>query len=277
MNRKAIAQAPSEFSRRQNVTDGISPREAALDGMFSTLQSTLHFGSVALLRVDPAENHGMGIVPIVIGRKAPHAWSSNYARDGMFDVGDVMVFIYELDQTTKRPGEFKIPNVLLGDETRAVPLKCLAGPGQGFLGYMETVPRRSRSSTSSTRCRLRPGVAEEGWSNLVRMSVDPMSAFQNMNLEPLLASDHARAPIQPSIFCVGTVIRKGFKAPSWGNERAWSGLKKLDAEVVEIATFETERRHYYRLKWSGESRDLILANVPRDVDEGYIQKYVYAG
>lgn len=53
-------------------------------------------------------------------------------------------------------------------------------------------------------------------------------------------------------------------------------MKKLDAKVVDIATYPKDRLHFYRLEWSGDTRTLILANVPRDVDEGYIQKYFFS-
>lgn len=242
-----------------------------MEDMFSRLKDTLDFGSIALMRVHPKENFGLDVVPIAIGRKAPCPWSTDYAKDGMFDQGDIMVFIYEFEQPAV--GEFAMPNLLLGDETRAVPLKCLAGVGQSILGYMERVEDPDVDSVSNMRCRLRPGVVEEARSNLVRMSVDPTSAFQGINVVPLSESDDKWAPIQQSLFAVGTVIRKGFVAPSWGSEKAWSGKKKFDATVIDIKTCRKERRHYYRLRWSGKARTLILANVPMDVDQGFIQKY----
>lgn len=138
---------------------------------------------------------------------------------------------------------------------------------------MEPVLHPIGCNVPGTSYRLRPGVVEKGRSNLVRVSVDPMSAFQSMNRVPFSKSDEARAPIQRSRFPVGTVIRKGFKAPAWDNDKAWSGLKKLDAKVVDIAMYRN-RRHYYRLKWSGQILSLTLANVPRDVDEGYVQTHL---
>ena len=226
------------------------------------------------MRVVAKENFGLDIVPIAIGRKAPCEWSTDYARDGMFDHGDVMVFIYEFEQLPG--GEFAVPDLLSGDETRAVPLKCLAGYGQSLGGYMERVEGPDRDNVSNTRFRLRPGVLENSRSNLVRMSVDPASAFQDIHAVPLSESDDKRAPIQRSLFDRGTMIRQGFHAPIWGNgraRRAWSGLKKFDAKVIDIKTCPNERRHCYRLEWSGDPCNLLLANVPSDVDEGYIQKY----
>ena len=271
--RKGIIQAPSEFSRKKSTADEASTKEAALNAMFGRLRETLHFGSFALLRVNPAENFGQELVPVAIGRKAPCEWSAQSARDGMFDHGDLMVFIYEFEQ--QPGGEFEIPSLLPGDETRAVPIKCLAGPGQGIRGYLKPVSVLGGPNVPAIRrYRLRRGVVAEGRSNLVRMSVEPTSAFQDVNLAKLSASDRARAPIMPSLFPVNTVIRRGFRAPTWGNsQRAWSGLKKLDARVVEIAT-PGDRRHRYRLRWSGDARTLVLANVPEDVDEGYVQKFL---
>lgn len=271
--RKGITEAPVENSRAKGSREEESTREKALNGMFDLLRNSLAFGSIALMRVNGAEYQGQDIVPVIIGRKAPSEYTASmYSRDGMFDYGDTMMWIHDVE--SQDVGEFKVPDVLEGDETRAVPLKCLAGPGQGLQGYMERVPLRPGEASPNNLYRLLPGVVEDARSNLVLMATSPCLAFRNFRSVALSQADEARAFVKPTRFEHGTLLRSGFRAPLWGNQREWSGLKKLTAKVVDVTTFEKERRHYYRLEWEGTERDQILANVPRDVDEGYVERYL---
>lgn len=268
-----VVHAPSEWAQIARLDDEISPKEQAVTEMFGRMEKSLTFGSTALLRVDPTENDGNEFEPIIVGRKAPCAYTAQYARDGMFDFGDTMVWIHELAMSPS--GEYKVPRELGVDETKAVPIKCLAGPGQGITRYMNICRCEEAGDVSTQAYRLRRGVVENARSKLVMMTTNPTNAFRDFQPVPLSESDQSRAFVRQSLFPVGTVVRKGFKAPRWGSrQKAWSGELKLDAEVAHIATFIGQRRHYYRLKWKGTPRNRALANVPKDVDEGFIERYV---
>lgn len=237
--------------------------------MFERMHKYLPFGSIALMRVHADENAGRDIVPVVIGRKAPCDYSPSFAADGLFGRGDIMVWIHDIDEAPAGEEGFDLPRALPCDETRAVPLKCIAGLGQGSEGYLEEVLDHSDNDT--TRFRLRPGAVADARSNLVLMSTNPSVAFENFQPVCLSDADEDRAFVQPSLFEVGHVFRKGFKAPSSGRHREWSGSKFLEATVIDIATSIRERRHYYMLEWEADERIRILAHLPEEVDEGYVE------
>ena len=73
------------------------------------------------MRVNKAEYQSQDIVPVIIGRRAPSEnTAGRYSRDGMFGYGDTMVWIHDVE--SEDVGEFEVPDVLEGDEMRAVPL-----------------------------------------------------------------------------------------------------------------------------------------------------------
>lgn len=239
--------------------------------MFTLMQASLTYGSVALLRVSPSEYLGQDVVPVFIGRKAPSDFSAQSSRDGMFVSNDTMVWIHDIVQVEGKVQEYDVPHVLEVDETRAVPLRCIAGLGQSIDGYMEIVPG-AESPPATTRYRMRTGVVEEARSNLVLMSTNSSKAFSQFRPVRMGLADTTRAPVRSSLFTLGTVFQKGFKAPKQGRHSAWRGLKKFNARVQEIITSGHERRHKYGLHWEASVQDMALARIPTHVDEGYIQQ-----
>ncbi|CAN0216718.1 unnamed protein product, partial [Ectocarpus sp. 6 AP-2014] len=267
--REGIMEAPAEWSRRRSRDDEVTPKEREMELMFTRMRSALPYGSVALMRVHPEEYQGQDVVPIFIGRKAPSDYTSSFATDGMFSEGDVMVWIHDVFSHV-RGVEYDVPKVLPVDENRAVPLTSLAGLGQGIGGYMERL--RGDGTSATRRYRIRPGVIEDARSNLVIMSERPQDAFVDFLPEIMKGSDERRAHVRENLFQPGEVVRTVFKAPPQGRNTAWRGLKAIEAAVVDVITSPEERRHRYRLQWRGESRVLALAAVPRDVDEGFLER-----
>lgn len=82
------------------------------------------------------------MVPVIVARKAPCPFTRDFAVDGMFQDGDTMLWIVDLEQLPAEEGEgratYAVPNTILPtDKYRALPLRCIAGLGQGIRGYME--------------------------------------------------------------------------------------------------------------------------------------------
>jgi len=267
---KGISGPPSEWSRARRPTDQASEKEKDLEEKFRLVQDSLVYGSVALMRVRPDEYDGEDTVPFIVGRKAPCVCTSRLASDGMFSPGDIVVWIHDLEEVVHKPGEYDVPNVLADQESRAIPLKSIAGLGQGSAGYMEEVPA-SRSELT-TKFRLRCGVVKTARSNLVLMSLDPKRAFADFRPAPLSMDDECRAFVRPPKFDGRTVFRRGFTAPTRGRGREWNGQKKLDAKVLNTETDKRERRHYYQLEWTAAgAENPALELAPEIVDEGYIE------
>ena len=42
----------------------------------------------------------MDVVPVVIVRKAPTPWDITFPWDGTFDIGDIMIWIHDIPQTS---------------------------------------------------------------------------------------------------------------------------------------------------------------------------------
>lgn len=254
------------------------------------MSAALPYGSTALLRVDPQDYAGQDIVPVFIGRKAPSPWSRDFAADGMFSHGDTMVWIHDLDLVdhcgSVGEAEFLVPETLSVDNMRAIPMASLAGVGQGLEDYMEVVSDQldtfdEAHDAFAKRYRMRAGTTERARSTAVLMSTNPKAVFPDVDTTvfakiqtaKLSNVDKLRAPLHQHLFDVGTIVREGFQAPLVGSRRSWRGKKKLDAEVVDIATF-SDRRHRYQLKWRGSRDVLLLAGVPEHVDEGYVERHV---
>lgn len=262
---------PTEFSRRVGRNDeDTSDKYYALQDMFRSMQNNLPFGSTALVRVDPSDYRGQDIVPVIIARKAPCQWSHEYSRDGMFTQDDIMVWFYDLSQPEGgKVGEYLVPEKLSTDQIRAVPLTCIAGLGQGLGGYMIECSPLTTLSESTKVFVLRDGVLEDARSDVVLMSTNPMSAFSNFQPVPLSDEDQFRAPVARRMFPVGTLVKKGFRAPVMGNgQRAWRGNVQIEGKVVSVTTSRKYRRHRYRLEWEGDVNTLVLAGVESKVDEG---------
>ena len=80
------------------------------------------------MRVNPGENRGLGVVPVVIAHKAPIPWDRTFASDGMFEIGDIMVCIHDIPQTSGgRDGrQFMVsPDTVSNTNQRAIPLSSL--------------------------------------------------------------------------------------------------------------------------------------------------------
>lgn len=266
-----ITGPPSEWSRSRRPTDQTSEKEKELEGMFRLVEKSLPYGSVALMRVSPDEYNGEEVVPFVVGRKAVSAWTSRLASDGMFSPGDMVIWIHDIEQVADRPGEYNLLRVLPNQESRAIPLKCIAGLGQGSAGYMDEVSFDDSEGELTTRFRLRRDAVKTARSNLALMSLNPKLAFAGFSPVPFSENDEDRAFVEEAKFEVGTVFSRAFTAPTQGRFREWSGKQKLDGKVLEQATFPTERRHYYRLEWRADKDTPALALAPEVVDEGYLE------
>ena len=95
--RGGIIQPPIEWARRASREDPISKRENSVQDMFARMQTSLAYGDIALVRTNPKEYAGLDIVPVVVARsKAPIIWERRFSVDGMFENGDVMVWIHDL-------------------------------------------------------------------------------------------------------------------------------------------------------------------------------------
>ena len=267
---KGIIGPPSEWSRASRPEEDISAKEEELEAMFGRVQDSLPYGSVALMRVRPQEYDGEEVVPVVVGRKAPCEWTRRLAVDGMFNPGDIVVWIHDVEQAAGRPREYDLPHVLPDQESRAIPLKSVAGLGQGSDGYLQRVPGTS-SSEDTQRYRLRPDAVATARSNVVLMSLNPARAFADFRAAALSPDDESRAFVRKPKFEVGTRFSKGFKAPTRGRNREWNGQKKLFAVVVARSTDGDDRRHYYKVDWSAGAEIRALAHAPLVVDEGYIE------
>ena len=274
--RKAIITAPTEWSRKSTRGDDDgSDREVDILDMFTRMQLQLPFDSTALMRVDPASYGGEDVVPVFVGRKQPCPWSNQFSRDGIFSNGDIIVWIHDIRQV--EPGEegaeYEVPAELDEDDQRAVPLESLAGVGRPMSEYMEQVAVHT-SSESRTRYRRRCGVVEDARSTLVLMSTSPKKAFPPAQPASLDGQDCRRAYVRKNKFLCGTVISKGFRSPySSGEAQDWRGVKRIEAEVVDIRTCTASRRHMYQLVWKGDATTLAAARVPREVDEGFVELY----
>ncbi|CAM9127996.1 unnamed protein product [Laminaria digitata] len=202
----------------------------------------LPLGSKALVRVEPSDYRGQDIVPVVIARKAPIQWSPAYSKDGMFDHGDVMVWVHDLSQVPAyecgEVVEYFVPDELPKDRLRAVPLSCIAGLGQGLDGYMQHVTMLNNTFV------LRDGVLEDARSTVVCMSTSPSSVFTDFQPAALSEEDLTRAPVARRIFYEGTVFKQGFKPPVMGNgPKAWHKNVFLEASIVAVKTDRKSRRH----------------------------------
>ncbi|CAM9863005.1 unnamed protein product [Ectocarpus fasciculatus] len=273
--RKGIMSGPQEFSRRANRNaDIVSAKERDLETLFGWMPSQLPFGSIALLRVDPSEHRGQDIVPVVVARKAACPWTPRVAADGMFGHGDTIVWVVDLPQSNERSEhvEYLVPKSISGVKFRAVPLACIAGLGQGILGYMDYT-QGSQVSGSSETFVLREGVVEKARSTVVLLSTNPLAAFESFQPVPLSDDDQTRAAVEPRMFVNGTVVEQLFKGPRSSSGRPmWKNGKKLRAIVIDCQTDIESRRHQYKLQWSGELMILVMAEVDEFVDEGYIEQ-----
>lgn len=273
--------APAEHCRdhlNDDDDDEYSAKMYDLDVLFREIQKQFPYGSTALLRVDPGENQGQDIVPVLVARKAPCPWSRDYtSADGMFMDGDTILWVVDLEQVPLRecaePGMVKyvVPKELsVTHKLRAVPLKCTAGLGQGLSGYMEEVADQG----SSKHFALRAGVVEDARSNLVLLSTKPSSAFHGFNPVEMSAEDERRSPLRPELFDVGTVVRRKFSGPlSSRGKRLWRTKRLLNATVVGVRTDESRRRHRYKLRWKGDQSTVLEAKAEIYVDEGYVECY----
>eukprot|EP00904_Undaria_pinnatifida_P006331 jgi/Undpi1/2828/HiC_scaffold_14.g06205.m1 len=115
-----IFSPPVEWARRAQPQDQVSQREEEVDNTFNRMQHGLPHGSTALMRVNPGENREMG----AIARKAPHPWDRTLASDGMFEIGDIMVWIHDIPRTSGgRDGrQFMVsPDTVSNTNQRAIP------------------------------------------------------------------------------------------------------------------------------------------------------------
>lgn len=139
-----------------------------------------------------------------------------------------------------------MPNALSTDnQLRAIPLTCIAGLGQGLAAYMKRSPLLTLSE-SSKNFVLRDGVIENARFTVVRMSTNPSSAFLDVQAEPLSDEDVAWAHVGRKMFDIGTVVKRGFRAPIMGDgERAWRGNIYLEGTALSVCTNRKSRRHRY--------------------------------
>ena len=98
------------------------------------------------MRVNPKENHGNDIIPVIVDRKGPQTFrKGQYSADGMFATGDTTVFVHEFTshRIEKAPtGNMRVVFGLpqLADDMRALPLKCFVGEGRSIGSYLEMLP-----------------------------------------------------------------------------------------------------------------------------------------
>lgn len=274
--------APSEHCRNQlddNDDDDHSAKMYDLEALFTETKKQLPYGSTALLRVVPGENQGQDIVPVLVARKAPCPWSLDLtSADGMFVDGDTVLWVVDLEmlplEASSESSEVKyiVPHEILPThKMRAVPLKCIAGLGQGLGGYMDEVAVQE----SSKHFVLRAGVVEDARSNLVLMSTKPSSAFEGFVPVAFSEEDIARSPLRPKLFDIGTVVKRKFSGPlsGEGKKRVWRTKRTLEAEVIGIQTDRANRRHRYKLRWKGDEETIKGAGGKTKVDEGYVEQY----
>ena len=268
---------PQEFSRRANRdTDTRSAKEDALDALSEWIPKQLPFGSVALLRVDPSEHRGQDIVPVIVARKAACPWTPAYAADGMFGHGDTIVWVVDLPQVPehRQRVEYVVPRSVSGVKFRAVPLTCIAGLGQGLMGYMELSPYSVGNESSGEHFVMRNGVIEDARSAVVTLSTRPAAAFKDFQPVPFSTEDFGRAKVEPKMFEIGTVVEESFKGPRRENGRLlWKKKKTFTGVVTACRTLRESRRHEYFIEWAGDTISLVLAGVQAKVDEGYIEQY----
>lgn len=273
--RKGIMSALAEHCRDHlpdDDDDEYSAKMYDLDVLFRDIKKKFLYGSTALLRVDPGENQGQDIVPVLAARKAPCPWSRDYtSADGMFVDGDTILWLVDLEQVPLRECaeprmvKYVVPKELSATHKfRAVPLKCAAGLGQGLSGYMDEVAQQG----SSKHFSLRAGVVEDARSNPVLLSAKPSSAFHGFNPVEISAEDERRSPLRPELFDVGTVVRRKFSGPlSSRGKRLWRTKRLLNATVVGVKTNESLRRHWYKLRWNGDQSTVLGAKA-----EIYVEK-----
>ena len=106
------------------------------------------------------------------------------------------------------------------------------------------------------------------------MSTSPKKALTPARPACLDEQGYKRTFVNKNKFLCGTVISKGFRSPNRRGEAPdWRGVTRVEAEVVDIRTCTAMRRHMYQLMWKGGATTLAAATVPREVDEGFVERY----
>lgn len=187
---------PSEYCRADIDDDDEdrSAKEYDLDAMFERVQDQLPYGSTALLRVDPADHHGQDIAPVLVARKAPSLWMrDDNSHDGMFVNGDTILWTVDLERVVDTDNvEYVVPDrISATDKLWVVPLRCIAGLGQGIQRYVRLVATQE----ASKHYALREDVVQNAPSNVVLLSIRPSAAFKDF--QPANLSDEDVDRCQP--------------------------------------------------------------------------------
>lgn len=278
--RHGIVSPPVEWSRRAQPEDPVTQREEDVDKAFDRMRDGLPYGYTALVRVNPGECSGIDIVPVVIARKAPIPWErGTFSSDGgMFEAGDVMVWIHDLPQTGRKGGrQFTVsPNVVSHENQRAIPLSTIAALGMPMAHYMK------QSHKNPCRWTLNKSSITNARSNVVLLSVQPSRAFMNHPRAPLQGSDVERSPISTEgMFPVGASLERRIRAPAiylGGRRRArgaWQGRKLFQGEIQSLSLDEASRRYSYNVKWEGGTpAERSMVDLQDVVDEGEIERFI---
>lgn len=246
-----------------------------MESTFNRMQEGLPYGSTALMRVKPEENRGQDVVPVVIARKAPIPWDRSFASDGMFDLGDIMLWIHDIPQARGGYGRrFKVePDMVNATKLRAVPLTTIAALGMPMASYMK------QSSTHPSIWELMPSSIKKARSNAVLMSLEPSLAFLDLPLVPLEVPDIERAPVsETGMFPDGTLLKRSIRAPTVivdGGHRArpaWRGTKPFQGKITGQIFNPDLRRYSYPVVWHGGTPgERALADLPDIIDEGLVE------
>ena len=276
--RQGIIPPPVEWGRRAARDDPVSDKEVHLEDMFARMQECMAYGSTALIRVNSAEYAGLDIAPVIIAQKAPVPWDRSFATDGMFDVGDIMVWIHDLRQLRSEDGmTFEVSNSTVSHANqRAIPLAAFASTGTPMSSCMTQI------EDEPTRWVLKFSAIKEARSNAVLMSLYPSKAFVGCAQTALESADEERAPMSiKGEFSVGTPVQRKLRAPIVylpGGRRsrpAWSGSKIFHGRVVRQNADLSARRYSYQVVWSGGSpEEISLAGLSNVLDEGEVERFL---
>lgn len=218
------------------------------------------------------------VVPAVIARNPSIPWDRLCASDGMFDIGNIMVWVHDIQQTSVgRCRQFKVwSDTVSKRNQRAVPLATITTLGMPMTSYMRQISR------NLSLWKLRTSSTKDARSNAVLMSLKPSRVFIDHRRVPLEVSNLQRAPaLAQGMFPEGTLLERRIWAPTVfveGRRRArpaWQGIKLFEGEIVRQFFDGASRRYSYQSVWSGgTSAERSLADLPDVIDEGVVERFM---
>ena len=249
-------------------------------------QERLAYGSTALVIVNPRENHGHDIVPVIVGRKGPQRFlKREHSADGMFSVGDTMIYVHDLQFVRNMQSSegtiqavFELPKRIDERVMRRLPLACFVGEGKTIGSYLERLTPKDDNGRelwglNSITVRRARG---EGFFQCTR----PSETFcQTGYACDLSTAEIVRAPRMGAQYKLGHQLSKTVDIPcdiaaSLMKENLVSRTIKTIRLTGTIAIkyfFKPVRLYEYGVEWEANRvghRVRELLEIPDTFDEG---------